>query len=292
LKFSGGKRKSLTNSESVITGNEFSDVENRRRTYAPHLHLSGVGTEVSFNHFHDAPSSAMRLEGNDFFIVSNLVEDVVLESDDQGGVDIYYNASYFGNRYCWNVWRNIGRISDTIPCGQAGVRFDGNISGQTVYANRFINCGTGHFGAIQSCGGRLHVIDNNIFDACSRGMSISNYPLKYWTEKIRPTIIQPCLKEVCITNAPFSTRYPGIVDLLSTNQVNHFMRNITVGTTPLLVKPPEATSVFGNRHYGTVPDIKELSKEGYFALVPDVDDVGPRGCEMFKRAKRNNSSGK
>lgn len=291
LEFSGGDRKTLTSSRSVITGNEFSDVENRRRTYAPHLHLAGVGTEVSFNHFHDAPSSAMRLEGNDFYVVSNLVEDVVLESDDQGGVDIYYNASYFGNRYCWNVWRNIGRHNDSAICGQAGVRFDGNISGQTVYANRFINCGTGHFGAIQSCGGRLHVIDNNIFDACSRGMSISHYRLDYWTGKIKKSLIRPCLQEVCITNPPFSTRYPGIKDLLATNQVNHFMRNITVGVTPLLFKPPDATSVFGNRHYGETPDMGKLTKEGYFAPVPTADDVGPRGCEMYRRAKRNDGDG-
>jgi hypothetical protein len=287
LALSGGDRKTLTPSGCVITCNEFADVENRRRTYAPHLHLAGVGTEVSFNHFHDAPSSAIRLEGNDFYIVSNLVENVVLESDDQGGLDIYFNASYFGNRYCWNVWRNIGRVSDSIPCGQAGVRFDGNISGQTVYANRFIDCGTGNFGAIQSCGGRLHVIDNNIFDNCNRGMSISNYPLKYWLETIKPTLIRPCLQEVCITNAPFSRRYRGISDLLATNQVNHLLRNITVGSTPIALSPPPDTVFFGNRHCGAAPDMAELSKKGYFAPVPTAEEVGPRGDEMYRRAKHN-----
>jgi hypothetical protein len=169
------------------------------------------------------------------------------------------------------------------------VRFDGNISGQTVYANRFVNCGTGHFGAIQSCGGRLHVIDNNIFDSCNKGMSISNYPLEFWTKKIRPTLVAPCLKDVSIVDPPFSTRYPGIADLLATNQVNHFMRNITVGATPLLVNPPQATSVFGNRHYGKCPDMEALVAEGYFAPVPEAGEVGPRGCEMFRRARRNDA---
>ncbi len=287
LDVSGGERKTLEHSGNLVANNSFATVERRRRTYAPHLHLIGVGTEVSHNYFTDSPSSAMRLEGNDFFIVSNLVEDVLLESDDQGGVDIYYNASYFGNRYCWNTWRNIGRVSDKIPCGQAAVRFDGNISGQTVYGNRFENCGTGHFGAIQSCGGRLHVIDNNLFVDCNKGMSINIYPTNYWFTTIRSSLIEPCLKDVCITNAPFSTRYPGIADLLYTNQVSHIVRNITVGATPLLVNPPADTVAYGNFHFAEMPDLARLARETSWQPIPDAKDTGPRPTPFFLRARRN-----
>lgn len=286
LDLSGGERKTLEHSGNRISNNLFATVERRRRTYAPHLHLAGVGTEVSYNRFTDSPSSAMRLEGNDFFVVSNLVEDVLLESDDQGGVDIYYNASYFGNRYCWNTWRNIGRNSDTIPCGQAAVRFDGNISGQTVYGNRFENCGTGHFGAIQSCGGRLHVIDNNLFVDCNKGMSITIYPTNYWFTKIRDSLVQPCLRDVCITNAPFSTRYPGIADLLYTNQVSHIVRNVTVGITPLLSNPPADTVVYGNLHFAEMPDLARLSRETPWRPIPEASDTGPRPTPLFLRAAR------
>lgn len=284
LEVSGGDRRNLVHSGNVISNNDFSDIENRRRTYAPHLHLAGVGAEVSYNHFHNSPSSAMRLEGNDFLIVSNLVEDVLLESDDQGGVDIYFNASYFGNRYCYNTWKNIGRQTDKLPCGQAAVRFDGNISGQTVVGNRFLNCGTGHFGAIQSCGGRLHVIDNNLFVNCNRGMSINNYPTNYWFYKIRPTLIKPCLKDVCITNAPFATRYPGIADLLWTNQVSHLVRNVTVGDTPLLVNPPPPTVAYGNFHFAEMPDLKALERDTTWRPIPEERDTGPRPNPLFLRA--------
>jgi hypothetical protein len=285
LEVSGGDRRTLAHSGNVISNNDFSDIENRRRTYAPHLHLAGVGAEVSFNHFHNSPSSAMRLEGNDFLIVSNLVEDVLLESDDQGGVDIYFNASYFGNRYCYNTWKNIGRQTDKLPCGQAAVRFDGNISGQTVVGNRFINCGTGHFGAIQSCGGRLHVIDNNLFVNCNRGMSINNYPTNYWFGKIRGTLIKPCLYDVCITNAPYATRYPGIADLLWTNQVSHLVRNVTVGDTPLLVNPPPPTVAYGNRHFAEMPDFKALESDATWRPIPEERDTGPRPTPLFLRAR-------
>ena len=287
LELSGGDRKRLVHSGNLVSNNEFSMVGRRRRTYAPHLHLAGVGAEVSFNHFSDSPSSAMRLEGNDFYIVSNLVENVLLESDDQGGVDIYFNASYFGNRYCWNTWRNIGRERDGLHCGQAAIRFDGNISGQTVYGNRFENCGTGDFGAIQSCGGRLHVIDNNLFVDCGRGMSISNYPLDFWIKKIQPTLVKPCLDYVSITNAPYSTRYPGIEDLLWTNQVNHIVRNVTVGATPLLVSPPDATVAYGNFHFPSMPDLVKLARNSMWQPVPEASETGPRTTSLLLRAKRN-----
>ena len=292
LEVSGGDRKTLTHAGNLVTGNDFSTVELRRRTYAPHLHLAGVGTEVSRNHFTDSPSSAMRLEGNDFYIVSNLVENVLLESDDQGGLDIYRNATYFGNRYCWNVWRDIGGkgSSDAVPAGQAAVRFDGNISGQTVYANRFIRCGRGMMGAIQSCGGRLHVIDNNLFIDCGRAMSIVKYGLGFWSGKMQKSI-DDCLAEVDIKSPPFSTRYPGIDRLFETDQVNRFTRNVTVGRTPLLVDPPPATRVMGNRHFTQAPDMRKLAHDSCLAVVPEEDEVGPLPTEAFCRACRNDGRG-
>jgi hypothetical protein len=93
LRISGGDRKTLTASGVVVSDNDISWVERWKRTYAPGLHLSGCGTEGTHNHFHDMLSSAMRIEGNDHHVVSNIVERVVTESDDQGGIDIYANPS-------------------------------------------------------------------------------------------------------------------------------------------------------------------------------------------------------
>lgn len=289
LKVSGGDRLTLSHSEIRICNNDLSDVERRRRTYAPMLHLSGVGAEVSNNHFHEAPSSAIRLEGNDFLIVSNLVENVVKESDDQGGLDIYFNVSYQGNRYLWNVWKDIGRPSPDNLCGQAGVRFDGNISGQTVYGNRFVRCGTGEFGGLQSCGGRLHVIDNNLFVDCNRGMSITDYPLSRWTNQIfrsvAPFAYDP--NGIDVRRPPFSSRYPGVAGLQTTNQVNHLVRNIVVGSNPLLVNPPDATVTFANRHFAVMPDLRRLERETSWAHIPEESEVGVKPTRRFLRAKSN-----
>ena len=287
LRVGGGERRSLTPSGIKVTNNELSHGERRRRTYCPLVHVDGVGIELSFNHMHDNLSSAVRVEGNDHYIVSNLVERVVLEADDEGGLDIYNNSSYFGNRYCWNVWKDIGSPSRFFPRTVAGVRFDGNISGQQVFANRFIRCGTGSMGSLQSCGGRMHVIDNNLIIDGNRGMSVTKYALPFWTNEIRRLIKDLCLKEVDVTKPPFSTRYPGIENILETNQVNHFTRNIVVGQAPLLVNAPADTVMWGNRHYMDMPDLARLARDSYFAPVPDESDVGPRRTKRFEQARKN-----
>ena len=120
---------------------------------------------------------------------------------------------------------------------------------------------------------------------CSKGMSIANYETNFWFNTIRPTLVKPCLEDVCITNAPFSTRYPGIADLLWTNQVNHLVRNVTVGT-PLLVNPPVPTVAYGNYSFAEMPDLDALARDTAWQPIPEESETGPRSTPLFVRAKR------
>ena len=70
----GGDRRTLAPSGIRILKNDISDIERKVRTYCPCVQAEGVGIEIAFNHFHDCPSSAVRLEGNDMLVNSNLVE--------------------------------------------------------------------------------------------------------------------------------------------------------------------------------------------------------------------------
>ena len=131
------------------------------------------------------------------------------------------------------------------------------------------------------------MIDNNLFVDCNKGMSIKNYPTNFWFGAIRKSLVGPCLRSVCITNAPYATRYPGIADLLWTNQVNHLVRNVTVGNTPLLVAPPKDTVTCGNLHFATTPDLARLVRETTWQPIPEEADTGPRQTPRFVRARRN-----
>ena len=288
---SGGDRRSLEPSGIRIRDNDISRPEHRARTYAPALQIEGCGVEISNNHLHHVPSSAIRLEGNDHFVVSNLVEDVVCESDDQGAVDIYFDTSYAGSLYAWNVWRRCGTRPKGFPdfCGRCAIRFDDSISSQTVFCNRFEDCAMGSFGAVQVNGGRFNVVDNNLFVNCPLGVSIQSVPLATWTNATVRKVAK-CMfgeKGVDVRREPYAGRYPYLARLMSSDQTNVLTRNVSVGPMPLVSRVPAATEAHFNRAYAEMPDMAEMIRKTGIEPVPEAKDVGPRPTPRFLRAKQN-----
>ena len=257
----GGDRPSLAPSGIRILRNEVSDVERKVRTYCPCVHAEGVGVEIAYNHFHDAPSSAIRLEGNDMLVNSNLVERCVLESDDQGAIDIYANPTYAGIDIIGNTWRDIGRGGRFAPCGQAAVRFDDVISGVRVRLNRFYRCGIAQFGAVQINGGRLNVIDNNLFVDCRRDCSINRRSPSWWEKTMTSGYCAPKIAAVKPALSPWKERYPYVAEILSWPAVNYISRNIYV-RTPHASRSP---NVNGNIHLDEEPQ----------TMPPGYDRLGP-----------------
>ena len=226
----GGDRKTLKPSGIRILDNNISDIERKVRTYCPCVHAEGVGIEIAFNHFHDCPSSAIRLEGNDMLVNSNLVENCVLESDDQGAIDIYANPTYAGIEIIGNIWRNIGRGGPFAPCGQAAVRFDDVISGVKVRLNRFYNCGWAHFGAVQINGGRLNVVDNNLFVDCRLDCSINIRHPAWWRKTMTTGSCGLKIAAMNLIEPPWRERYPYMACLLEWPCMNFVSRNMYVNT--------------------------------------------------------------
>ena len=289
LRVSGGNRRTLEPSGISVRNNEIAWVERWKRTYAPGVHGDGCGTEIANNHFHDMRSSAMRLEGNDWWVASNIVERVVTESDDQGGIDIFANPTYAGDVICFNVWRDIGCGGENAPCGQAGVRFDDAVSGMCVYGNVFDNCSHGHFGGVQMNGGRNNIVDNNVFLNCAQGVSIGRWGQDRWEKYFqRPNVVHWRTKEVDVSKPPYSTKYPGIADLPSMPLVNWLTRNVTVGEGTLS-RYPSTTVTYGNRAYATMPDPAALARDPAFRPLPAESELGPRRTAAFLRAKRNDN---
>ncbi len=287
LRVSGGDRRTLTPSGISVVDNDISWVERWKRTYAPGLHGDGCGTEVARNHFHDMRSSAMRLEGNDWWVASNVVERVVTESDDQGGIDIYANPTYAGNVICFNVWRDIGCGGENAPCGQAGVRFDDAVSSMYVYGNYFRNCSHGHFGAVQMNGGRNNMVDNNVFEDCAIGVSIGVWPEKRWEGYFKQARVKQWRAALVeVTNSVYVAKYPGILELPQMPMVNWLTRNVVVGTGSLS-NYPAPTVTFGNRVFDRRPTMEELAREPGFRPLPDERELGPRNTPDLIRARRN-----
>ncbi len=286
LSVSGGVRKTLEPARIVVRNNDISEVERWRRTYAPCVLADGCGIEISHNWMHDAPSSAMRLEGNDHRVVSNRVERVVLESDDQGGIDIFADTSYAGIYMAYNVWRDFGSEYGFSWTGVGGIRLDDRISNMTIAFNRFENCALGLFGAMQIHGGRNNAVDHNYITGCWKGCSMNQSDWEsYWSGN---EARQKNYVEVDISSDPYKSKYPGISDLPTMPMVNYFTRNVIVGGEDVvLCTGAEGQVDFDNRIFSETPNEEQLLRDPAWRLLPSDRDVGVRTNDFARLAASN-----
>jgi hypothetical protein len=225
---SGGDRKTLTPGGHVLENCHIHHLSRIDHTYTPAVLLSGVGNRIAHNLMHDVGSSAMRIEGNDHVIEFNEVCRVVLESDDQGGVDMFGNSTYRGDVFRHNFFHHIGnwRNPRQAPdCGQAGIRLDDAISGVLIYGNIFRHCAAGKlgFGGVQIHGGKENIVDNNLFVDCAMAVSFSPWGEAHWRN-----VTQNALDSKEIDPALYLARYPALARLNEELNVNHLWRNLVV----------------------------------------------------------------
>lgn len=226
MKVKGGDRKTLTPANHLIEQNVVEYFSLYKRTYEPAVHLDGCGMFIRNNRFSHSSSSAMRVEGNDFVIEYNEISHVVNESDDQGGLDMFYNPSYRGNIIRYNRWSDIR--GGTVH-GAAGVRLDDMISGVVIYGNIFERCGALHFGGVQIHGGKDNLVSNNLFYDCFAAFSFSSWGEKRWLDQLdSPVIRKKLFEDVDIRSDIYQSKYPELKRLREGVDVNTLKNNLIV----------------------------------------------------------------
>ena len=219
----GGDRETLTPGGHFVENCRIHSFGRIDRTYTPAVQLEGVGNRVAHNLMYDGPSSAMRIEGNDHVIEFNDVHSVVRESDDQGAMELFLNATYRGVVFRHNRFRNVGKTgAEAAVHGQAAIRLDDAISGILVYGNLFVRSANGHFGAVQMNSGRDNVIDNNLFVDCRQGISGGWNPGNAVWKGLRDGE-EP---DDFYRSELYLRRYPEIAGMLEEPGVNHLWRNV------------------------------------------------------------------
>ena len=218
MRVTGGDRQTLTPGRHFVENCRVFDISRLKRTYAPAVRLDGCGNRIAHNLFENIPSSALRIEGNDHLIELNVIRNVVRESDDQGGLDMYGNPLYRGVVIRWNRWND---IQGGTEHGAAGVRLDDMISGVAVYGNVFERCGAVHFGGVQIHGGKENLVEGNLFVDCLAALSFSRWGEKRWLESIERFLPQA-------KKPPYLNRYPELADLKANANVNLICRNVFV----------------------------------------------------------------
>ncbi|HML73593.1 MAG TPA: right-handed parallel beta-helix repeat-containing protein [Anaerohalosphaeraceae bacterium] len=226
IKMNGGDRKTLTPAGHFVENTVVEHFSLFKRTYEPAVHAAGCGIRISHNRFRFSSSSAMRLEGNDMLIEYNQVSHVVNESDDQGGIDMWYNPSYRGIVIRFNRWSD---ISGGTRHGAAGVRLDDMISGVLIHGNIFERCGTRDFGGVQIHGGKDNTVENNLFYHCHAAVSFSSWGEKRWLEHLEsPAIQKKIYEDVDIRSELYQNKYPELKNIRLNADANIIKNNLLV----------------------------------------------------------------
>ena len=226
IKIKGGDRKNLVPANHFVENTVVEHFSLFKRTYEPAIFMDGCGGRISNNRFRYSSSSAMRLEGNDFTVEYNEISHVVNESDDQGGLDMWYNPSYRGVVIRYNRWSD---ISGGTRHGAAGVRLDDMISGVRVFGNIFERCGTRDFGGVQIHGGKDNIVENNLFYDCYAAVSFSSWGEKRWLQQLESPVIQDKIyNQVDILSELYQTKYPELKDIRLNADVNTIKNNLLV----------------------------------------------------------------
>ncbi len=230
----GGDRKTLTPAGHVVENTHIWAFSVHQLTYASALHLSGVGNVARHNFIHDAPHQAVSVSGNDHLFEYNVVSNVCVSSDDAAAFYKGRNPSCRGNVLRYNLWRDIGSPRGH---GNAAVYFDDGDGGEMVYGNVFYRCGDpgkGSFGTVFSHGGHGNRAENNIFVECKRALGSAPWSDKRWKEFVNAPLWQErLLKDVDITKAPYTERYPELAGFMDpqpgADRDNIAVRNLFVG---------------------------------------------------------------
>lgn len=275
----GGDRKRLTPGAHYVENCHIHDLSRIDHTYTPAVLCSGVGQRIAHNWFHDILSSAIRCGGNDHRVEYNEIARAVLESDDQGGVDMFGDATFHGNVYRHNYFHHVGSrwAGDAeAKLGQAGIRLDDAISGTRIEGNVFYRAGGGGigFGAIQIHGGKDNAIENNVFVDCPAAVSFSPWGDARWRAFVTNALDAPA-----IDRALYLERYPDLARLAEDHDVNSLKRNLVLGCADFLRRDPHRglradnvvatnTAAFPHADRGVFPETAQADVMAGFGLAP------------------------
>ncbi|MBP9902795.1 MAG: right-handed parallel beta-helix repeat-containing protein, partial [Verrucomicrobia bacterium] len=267
----GGDRKTLAPGGHYVDNCQIYDLSRIDHTYTPAVLVSGVGQHITHNWLHDIPSSALRVGGNDHVVEFNEINRVVLESDDQGGVDMWGDPTLLGNVYRHNYFHHIGnwRHPDQSPdCGQAGIRLDDAVSGVLIYGNIFYRCASGKlgFGGVQIHGGKDNVLDNNLFADCRWAVSFSPWSEAHWNSFITAPRHAPE-----IDPARFSARYPAMARLDQDINVNWLYRNVVFDCRAFLHRNGGGVRAFDNLTTTNNPGFADPARGDFSMKQPSAD---------------------
>ena len=223
VSLSGGDRRTLTRSDSVVEGCRIHDIGILQRTYAGGVGLNGCGLVLRGCEIFNAPHLAVQYSGNEILIESNDVHHVVTETGDAGAFYTGRDWTTQGNVLRYNFVHDLGK-GTTLKEGKdaavsgtnvMGFYFDDCDCGDEIYGNVFLNVPRG----IMIGGGRDHPVRNNVFINCNLGLSIDCRGIR-WKNFREPgpdgrLMLEAKALNLGYTNAVWAARYPRLANIMN-----------------------------------------------------------------------------
>jgi hypothetical protein len=241
---SGGDRKTLRPAGHEVVDCDLHAFARTVRTYQPGVRVNGVGIRVAHNHIHHAPHSAVLFSGNDHRIEFNEVDHVCQETDDAGAFYIGRNWTTRGHLILHNHFHDIG--TKLGAHGTHHVYLDDCASGVTIRGNFF----EGGYRAMFIGGGRDNVVEGNLFVDSDPAVWVDNRGLGWAAKNIAPGGpwgIHKRLHEMNHDQPPFSTRYPGLANILNEDphapRGNRITNNVMAGGVPFETNLKDKTAL-------------------------------------------------
>lgn len=283
----GGDRKTLTRGDHLVENCHVHHLSRIDHTYTPGIWLDGVGNRIRHNLFHDIASSAMRIEGNDHLIELNEAHHVVLESDDQGAVDMFGNPTYRGNKFLYNYWHHLGsdeQHRDNDRPQRAGIRLDDAICGVEIRGNIFQKCCTvpTHFGGVQIHGGKENLVVGNLFVDCGAAVSFSPWGEERWHKFVASALDAPEIE-----TSLYLARYPSLAQLADHHDANTLRDNVVIRCNELFLRAPNSLDATGTVES---PNDTEFPESGDGRITWSLADAERLGLAAIPFEKIGNYS--
>lgn len=216
----GGNNKTLTPGNNQVLNCEISNFNLFNKTYAPGVHVTGVGQSVRHCYIHNAPHMGIYFQGNNLLFEYNKIANVCQNASDMGAIYTGRNQAEQGNTIRYNYFENIYKDEDNRVCA---VYLDDGTVGHQVYGNIFYRCGNptdkGSFGAVHVNGGYNNYFSNNIFVNCKQALGNSPWTEEKWNTDLMGADLQHKLKtRVDITSNAYQDAYPDLHEILDTSR--------------------------------------------------------------------------
>jgi hypothetical protein len=250
IEIAGGDRKTLTPCLCGVRSCTLHDVSAWTRTYAPAIHLKGVGLFAEGNTVYDCPHTAIMYWGNEVKITHNTVYNVLWETGDAGAIYTGRDYTFRGNE----VSDNLICLTGGVGLGTMGIYNDDNVSGTKMERNVFYKVQR----AIFLGGGVDFIAKNNLFVDCDPAISVEGRgtsPNPVWRSQMQT--LKDRLAFIMDENgaliAPYAKRYPELQRLLDAYEEAEGM--------PLIYASGE---ISGNVYYGKTIHIDWMANENDF----------------------------